>query len=172
MSAYTTTVNSRVDTGRGRAYCPLRDQHDEDVTRTELHHPTGGGTSQPDFDMIIVGVGFAGPAMLYRARELGLSVRVLEAGGDIGGVWNWNRYPGARCDVESADYSYSFCAELEQEWTWSERYATQPEILRYTTTSRTGSTSAATSGWTRASAVRHTASRSGTGSSTPPPVSS
>ena len=56
---------------------------------------------------------------------------MLEAGSDVGGVWYWNRYPGARCDVESYDYSYSFSEELEQEWRWSERYATQPEILRY-----------------------------------------
>ena len=84
-----------------------------------------------DVDMIVVGAGFAGLRTLHRMRGLGLAVRVLEAGADIGGVWNWNRYPGARCDVASADYSYSFSPELDQEWTWSERYATQPEILRY-----------------------------------------
>ncbi|MEY2525083.1 MAG: hypothetical protein QOJ66_3648 [Ilumatobacteraceae bacterium] len=83
------------------------------------------------FDAVVVGAGFAGLYMLYRLRELGLSVRVLEAGDDVGGTWYWNRYPGARCDVESILYSYSFSAELEQEWTWSERYATQPEILKY-----------------------------------------
>jgi cyclohexanone monooxygenase len=68
---------------------------------------------------------------LYRLRQLGLRVRVLEAGPDIGGTWYWNRYPGARCDIESMSYAYSFSPELEQEWTWSEKYATQPEILRY-----------------------------------------
>jgi cyclohexanone monooxygenase len=84
-----------------------------------------------EVDVVIVGAGFAGLRMLHRMREFGLSAQVLEAGGGIGGVWYWNRYPGARCDVASADYSYSFSPELDQEWTWSERYATQPEILRY-----------------------------------------
>jgi len=69
--------------------------------------------------------------MLYRLRRLGLSARVFEAGDGIGGTWYWNRYPGARCDVESMDYSYSFSDELQQEWRWTERYASQPEILRY-----------------------------------------
>lgn len=64
-------------------------------------------------------------------RGLGLEVVVLEASGGIGGVWYWNRYPGARCDVESYDFSYSFSEELDQEWRWSERYASQPEILSY-----------------------------------------
>ena len=82
-------------------------------------------------DMIIVGAGFAGLYQLYRARRMGLSVKLLEAGDGVGGTWYWNRYPGARCDVESLDYSYSFSEELQQEWNWSERYATQAEILRY-----------------------------------------
>src|SRR5262245_13598602 len=69
--------------------------------------------------------------MLHRLRGLGLSVRVYEQGGGVGGTWYWNRYPGARCDVESMQYSYSFSDELQQEWDWSERYAPQPEILRY-----------------------------------------
>src|SRR4029079_8404731 len=69
--------------------------------------------------------------MLLRLRRLGFSVRVFEAGGDVGGTWYWNRYPGARCDVESMQYSYSFDEDLQQEWSWSERFATQPEILRY-----------------------------------------
>jgi hypothetical protein len=69
--------------------------------------------------------------MLRRLRQLGLSARVFEAGDGIGGTWYWNRYPGARCDVESLDYSYSFSDELQQEWKWSERYASQPEILTY-----------------------------------------
>src|SRR5689334_3192414 len=85
-----------------------------------------------DFDVLVVGAGFAGIYALHRLRnELGLSVRVLEAGGGVGGTWYWNRYPGARCDVESMDYSYSFSEELQQEWRWTERYASQPEILRY-----------------------------------------
>ncbi len=82
-------------------------------------------------DVIIVGAGFAGLRALLKMREIGLSAVVLEAGADIGGVWNFNRYPGARCDVESYDYSYMFSEELEQEWRWTERYATQPEVLRY-----------------------------------------
>ena len=82
-------------------------------------------------DMLVVGAGFAGIYQLYKAREMGLSVRVLEAGDGVGGTWFWNRYPGARCDVESLDYSYSFSRELEQEWRWSERYAPQAEILAY-----------------------------------------
>jgi cyclohexanone monooxygenase len=82
-------------------------------------------------DMLVVGAGFAGIYQLYKAREMGLSVRVLEAGDGVGGTWFWNRYPGARCDVESLDYSYSFSRELEEEWVWSERYAPQAEILRY-----------------------------------------
>lgn len=84
-----------------------------------------------EYDMIIVGAGFAGLRMLVTARERGLNALVIEAGDGVGGTWYWNRYPGARCDVLSADYSYSFSPELEQEWRWSERYATQPEILRY-----------------------------------------
>jgi cyclohexanone monooxygenase len=82
-------------------------------------------------DVVVVGAGFAGLYMLYRLRGLGLSVRVFEQGGDVGGTWYWNRYPGARCDVESMQYSYSFSDELQQEWDWSERYAPQPEILKY-----------------------------------------
>ncbi len=83
------------------------------------------------FDVIVIGAGFAGLFMLHRLREMGLSARVYEAAADVGGVWYWNRYPGARCDVESLQYSYSFSHELEQEWVWTERYAAQPEILRY-----------------------------------------
>jgi cyclohexanone monooxygenase len=92
----------------------------------------GIGSEEPaDFDAVVVGAGFSGLYMLHRLRGLGLSALVLERGGSVGGTWFWNRYPGARCDVESVDYSYSFSAELEQEWEWTERYATQPEILRY-----------------------------------------
>ena len=82
-------------------------------------------------DAIIVGAGFAGLYMLHRLREQGLSAIVFEQGSDVGGTWYWNRYPGARCDAESLAYSYSFSERLEQEWEWSERYATQPEILSY-----------------------------------------
>lgn len=82
-------------------------------------------------DAVVVGAGFAGLYALHRLRSQGLSVRVFEAAREIGGTWYFNRYPGARCDVESVDYSYSFSTELEQEWDWSEKYATQAEILRY-----------------------------------------
>jgi cyclohexanone monooxygenase len=82
-------------------------------------------------DAVVVGAGFAGLYMLHRLRGLGLSARVFEAGDGVGGTWYWNRYPGARCDVESMDYSYSFSDELQQEWQWTERYAAQPEILTY-----------------------------------------
>jgi len=85
----------------------------------------------PEYDLVIVGAGFAGLYMLHRARGLGLSALVLEAGDGVGGTWYWNRYPGARCDVESMQYSYQFSAELQQEWEWTERYASQPEILGY-----------------------------------------
>ncbi len=83
------------------------------------------------YDAIVAGAGFAGLYMLYRLRNAGFTVKVLEAADGVGGTWYWNRYPGARCDVKSIDYSYSFSAELEQRWEWSEKYATQPEILRY-----------------------------------------
>jgi len=82
-------------------------------------------------DVVVVGAGFAGMYLLHRLRGLGLRVRVDEQGGDVGGTWYWNRYPGARCDVESMQYSYSFSDELQQEWDWSERYAPQAEILKY-----------------------------------------
>jgi cyclohexanone monooxygenase len=83
------------------------------------------------YDAVVVGAGFGGMYMLHRLRALGLSVRVYEQGDGVGGTWYWNRYPGARCDVESMQYSYSFSDELQQQWDWSERYAPQPEILKY-----------------------------------------
>jgi cation diffusion facilitator CzcD-associated flavoprotein CzcO len=82
-------------------------------------------------DLVIVGAGFGGLYGIHRAQQLGLSVRAFEGGDDVGGTWYWNRYPGARCDVESVEYSYGFSEELQQEWEWSERYAGQPELLRY-----------------------------------------
>ena len=88
-------------------------------------------TSQPQYDAVIVGAGFAGLYMLHRLRQDGFRAIVFEAGSGVGGTWYWNRYPGARCDVESMEYSYSFSDALQQEWEWTERYAGQPEILRY-----------------------------------------
>ncbi|MCP2252641.1 cyclohexanone monooxygenase [Prauserella aidingensis] len=84
-----------------------------------------------ELDAVIVGAGFSGLYQLYKLRNLGMHVKVVEAGSDIGGTWYWNRYPGARCDVESMHYSYSFDPELEQEWEWTEKYPSQPEILSY-----------------------------------------
>ncbi len=86
---------------------------------------------KPEYDVVVVGAGFAGLYALHRLRGLGFRTLVVETGDGIGGTWYWNAYPGARCDVESMEYSYSFSPELDQEWQWSERYAAQPEILRY-----------------------------------------
>jgi cyclohexanone monooxygenase len=96
--------------------------------RSEIASSKGAGKP---LDVAIVGAGFAGLYMLHRLRKLGFAARIYEAADDVGGTWYWNRYPGARCDVESMQYSYSFDEDLQQEWTWSERFATQPEILRY-----------------------------------------
>ena len=82
-------------------------------------------------DVIVVGAGFGGMYATWRFREMGKSVVAIEAGSDVGGVWYWNRYPGARCDLMSVDYSYGFSDEIQQEWTWSEQFAAQPEILAY-----------------------------------------
>jgi cyclohexanone monooxygenase len=95
--------------------------------------PRTGDEQAAEFDAVIVGAGFSGLYMLHSLRELGLSVRVLEQGGGVGGTWYWNRYPGARCDSESVYYMFSdhMSREILDEWNWSERYAAQPEILRY-----------------------------------------
>ena len=82
-------------------------------------------------DAVVVGAGFSGMYQLHKLREMGLSVKVFEAGEDVGGTWFWNRYPGARVDIESMAYSFSFSKELEQDWVWSEKYSPQPELLRY-----------------------------------------
>ena len=88
-------------------------------------------SDSPDTDVIVVGAGFAGMYALHKFRGLGLRTQVLEAGNDVGGTWYWNRYPGARCDVPSVEYSYSFDKDLEQAWDWTEIMAAQPEILEY-----------------------------------------
>lgn len=93
---------------------------------------TSGQTlDSTELDVVIVGAGVSGLYALYHLRGLGYRVRVYEQGGDAGGTWYWNRYPGCRCDIESLEYSFSFDEKLEQEWQWPERYGTQPEILRY-----------------------------------------
>ncbi|MEQ9125840.1 MAG: NAD(P)/FAD-dependent oxidoreductase, partial [Alphaproteobacteria bacterium] len=92
----------------------------------------GGHPERPaEIDVLVVGAGFSGLYLIQKLRPLGLSFRVVEAGTDVGGTWYWNRYPGARCDVESMQYSYSWDPKLEQEWRWSETFAPQPEILDY-----------------------------------------
>ena len=88
-------------------------------------------TARTRCDAVVVGAGFAGLYMLHRLSQAGFNARVFEAGSGVGGTWYWNRYPGARCDIESMEYSYSFSNALQQEWKWTERYAGQPEILRY-----------------------------------------
>src|SRR5438046_3718996 len=92
---------------------------------------SAAGKSAHSYDVIVVGAGFAGMYMLHKLHVQGMTARVFEQGSGVGGTWYWNRYPGARCDVESMQYSYSFSDELQQEWNWSERYAPQPEILAY-----------------------------------------
>lgn len=92
---------------------------------------THDSTEPQAFDVIIVGAGVGGLYTLFKLREMGFSVRVMEQASGVGGTWFWNRYPGCRCDVESYQYSYSFSEELQREWTWSERFASQPEILAY-----------------------------------------
>jgi cation diffusion facilitator CzcD-associated flavoprotein CzcO len=92
---------------------------------------TPTSTSTRQVDVVVVGAGFAGLYALHRLRQHRLTLQCFEAGSGVGGTWFWNRYPGARCDVESMEYSYSFSSDLEQDWRWSERYAPQPEILRY-----------------------------------------
>src|SRR3954471_17646145 len=84
-----------------------------------------------ELDVLVVGGGFSGLYALHRLREMGRRVHLIDDASDGGGVWHWNRYPGARCDIESVDYCYSFSDEIVNEWTWTERYPAQPEILRY-----------------------------------------
>lgn len=93
--------------------------------------PYTGEPGAPDFDAVVIGAGMAGMYMLYRLRELDMSVRVYERGGGVGGTWYWNRYPGARCDSESHIYSFSFSEQLQREWEFSSTYPAQPEILEY-----------------------------------------
>ena len=87
--------------------------------------------AQSDVDVVVVGAGFAGMYLLHELRKTGFSYRVLEAGDDVGGTWYWNRYPGARCDIATTDYKYTWDPELHEQWQWSEKHAAQPEILRY-----------------------------------------
>ncbi len=88
-------------------------------------------SSAADFDVVVVGAGYAGLYALYHYRKLGYRTRLYDKAGGVGGTWYWNRYPGARVDIESMEYSYSFSEEIQQTWQWSERYASQPELMRY-----------------------------------------
>ena len=92
---------------------------------------TPSAPSVQPLDLLIVGAGFAGMAMLHRARAMGLDALAIEAAGSVGGTWYHNRYPGARVDIESLEYSFGFCEDLQQAWRWTERYASQIELLRY-----------------------------------------
>jgi cyclohexanone monooxygenase len=89
------------------------------------------GFAMKQVEVVIVGAGFAGMLMLYQMRKAGRSAVCLEAAPSVGGTWYHNRYPGARVDIESLEYSYSFSEQLQQEWKWTERYSAQPELLRY-----------------------------------------
>ncbi len=101
------------------------------VVISEGEHVTEAAAQEPEIDVVVVGAGFAGLHLLHRLRSEGFSARGFDQASDVGGTWYWNRYPGARCDIATVDYSFSFDPELERDWTWSEKYATQPEILRY-----------------------------------------
>ena len=94
-------------------------------------HDRVAGARTERVDVLVVGMGFAGMYVLYRARQRGLTARAFEAASDVGGTWYWNRYPGCRVDVDSVQYSYNFSNELTKEWRWTERFAAQPELLRY-----------------------------------------
>lgn len=101
------------------------------MTLTQENASQVADTDTETYDVAVIGAGFSGMYMLHKLRELGFSAHLIERGGDVGGTWYWNRYPGARCDVESTFYNYTFDETLQQEWTWSERYPSQPELFRY-----------------------------------------
>jgi cation diffusion facilitator CzcD-associated flavoprotein CzcO len=103
----------------------------DDRPRIQERQKMSASREPPEYDAIVIGAGISGLYQLYRLRELGMRVRVFEAGTGVGGTWYWNRYPGARFDSESYSYSYSFSPELLAEWNWSEHFAAQPETLRY-----------------------------------------
>lgn len=100
-------------------------------TRANLNERSVGSDRRDHLDAVIVGAGFAGVTMLYHLKQRGVRVEVFDSADGVGGTWYHNRYPGAHCDIESLDYSFSFSEELQQSWSWSERYGSQPEILRY-----------------------------------------
>jgi cation diffusion facilitator CzcD-associated flavoprotein CzcO len=130
-------VKGRVVNIAPRSWEDAREDEIDPRAGCAMNQGTDAGRSADDrrdtdrYDAVVVGAGFAGMYMLHRLRQLGLRAHVYEAGTDVGGTWYWNRYPGARCDIESMEYSYQFDDQLQQEWEWSERYAPQPEILSY-----------------------------------------
>src|SRR5580698_550608 len=87
--------------------------------------------SESRLDALVIGAGFSGLYTLHRLRQLGIRTRVLEMAENVGGTWLFNRYPGARCDIESIEYSYSFSEEIQQEWVWTESMPAQPEVEAY-----------------------------------------
>jgi cyclohexanone monooxygenase len=101
------------------------------MSTPSAHQPLASSPVAVTCDAVVVGAGFGGLYALHCLRQMGFSAQCFEAGDGVGGTWFWNRYPGARCDVESLQYSYSFSPELDQDWTWTEKYAPQPEILAY-----------------------------------------
>jgi cation diffusion facilitator CzcD-associated flavoprotein CzcO/acetyl esterase/lipase len=102
-----------------------------DASASQTGNAARGRSDVQQVDVAVVGAGFAGLYLLHRLRRAGFTAVGLESADDVGGTWYWNRYPGARCDIQTTDYSYTFDPELEKAWQWSEKYATQPEILRY-----------------------------------------
>jgi len=128
---YFHTLHELDSTGPGHDNPSIQCNTGKSMQEKSANAQRSGTDSATKMDAIIVGAGFAGMYQLHRFRQMGLSVRVYEAGDGVGGTWYWNRYPGARCDVQSMEYSYQFSTELEQEWEWSERFAPQPEILKY-----------------------------------------
>jgi cyclohexanone monooxygenase len=121
----------RLSVERNLAIEKTKNPGDRRLEKLPLMSKTASSTLKTDFDAIVVGAGFAGLYMLYKLRSLGLSARLFETGSGVGGTWFWNRYPGARCDVFSLEYCYSFDDQLQQDWVWTERYPAQAEILSY-----------------------------------------
>ena len=109
----------------------INDKAQRAIRESEDNGMADNSSNATDMDCVVVGAGFSGLYATYKLTQLGLSLRCFDAGVDVGGVWNWNRYPGATVDVLSRDYSYSFSNELQRDWNWGMRYSRQPEIVAY-----------------------------------------